>query len=201
MRAHRHPCRYVPLKFGNVVLTFAFAVNEPRDVVACLKSFPFSEEIRQNVLAVAESVINFYTFETTAVNSPSPFEDTKVNLTQEFDRIRYQHYDSDYEFNLDLFFTVNRLNDGHTQWIPMCYINVFQNLLPIPIVSLQRNTDPGSYPTGPSEATYVIPDANLFFANFLNGTFHQYYQERGIDISRLEGAGMLPHHLCLVCER
>lgn len=166
-------------------------MNDPHDVVACVKSFPFSEEIRQNVMAVAESVINFYTFETTALSSPAPFADIKVNLKKEFARIKSQHYDSDYDFNLDLYYTVNRLNDGHTMWIPFCYINVFQNLLPIPIVSLKRKPDPGSYPTSSSEGIYVIPDANLFFNNFLNGTFEQYYQSRGINITRYEGAGEL----------
>lgn len=150
-------------------------------------------------MAVAESVVNFYTFETTAIDTPSPFEDIKVNLKQEFARIRSQHYESDYDFNLDLFFTVNRLNDGHTMWIPFCYINVFQNLLPIPIVSLERKLDPSSYPTSPCEAIYVIPDANLFFANFLNGTFDQYYQEKGINITRFEGAGKFSFSFPIAC--
>lgn len=140
-------------------------------------------------MAVAESVINFYTYETTAIASPPPFEDTRINLRQEFDRIRTQHYDTDYDFNLDLYFTVNRLNDGHTIWIPNCYINVFQNILPIPIVSLARKIDPASYPTAPSEAIYVIPDANDFFAPFLNGSFHKYFEDKGIDVKRFEGAG------------
>jgi hypothetical protein len=168
-------------------------VNDPHDVVSCLKSFPFREELRQNVMAVAESVIDFYTFETTAISSPSPYEDTKIDLRQEFERIKTQHYDTDYEFNIDLYFAVNRLNDGHTMWIPDCYVNAFQNLLPIPIVSLAKDVDSHGYVTAPSEAIYVIPDANEFFSPFLNGSFHKYFEDKGIDVKRLEGAGMFPN--------
>ncbi|KAI5453435.1 hypothetical protein NCC49_005914 [Naganishia albida] len=163
-------------------------LNDPHDVVSCLKSFPFREELRQNVMAVADSVMDFYTFETTAISSPSPFEDTKVDIRQEFERIKTQDYDTDYDFNVDLYFTVNRLNDGHTLWIPNCYVNVFQNLLPIPIVSLAKTDDSAGYSTSPTEAVYVIPDANEFFSPFLNGSFHKYFEDKGIDVKRLEGA-------------
>jgi hypothetical protein len=157
-------------------------VNDPRDVVACLKSFPFREDIRQNVMAVAESVVNFYTYETSSVNSPAPYQESTVNLEQEFNRIRNQQYDSDYDFNVDLYFTVNRLNDGHTLWLPYCYVDAFQNLLPIPIVSLAKKAD------SKKEAIYVIPDANEFFGSYLGGNFTQYYLDKGINVTRFAGA-------------
>ncbi|KAJ9122476.1 hypothetical protein QFC22_001903 [Naganishia vaughanmartiniae] len=163
-------------------------LNDPRDVVACLKSFPFREDFRQNVLAVAETAINFHTFETISLNAPPPFEDSTINLRAEFDRIRHQQYDTDYDFNVDLFFTVNRLQDGHTTWNPRCYVDVFQNMLPIPLVSLERKTlaeEPKQ------ESIYVIPDADEFFATFLNGSFTRYYMARGIDIKRYAGAEVL----------
>jgi hypothetical protein len=173
------------------------SVNDPHDVVSCLKSFPFREDLRQNVMAVAESVMDFYTFETTAISSPSPFEDTKVDIRQEFQRIKTQYYDTDYDFNIDLYFTVNRFNDGHTMWLPNCYINVFQNLLPIPIVSLAKKANHTGYSPAPSEAIYVIPDANEFFSPFLNGSFHKYFEDKGIDVKRFEGAGayLYPNYL------
>lgn len=158
-------------------------MNDPRDVVACLKSFPFREDLRQNVLAVAESVASFYTYETSAVNSPAPYQESTVDLEGEFNRIRYQHYDTDYDFNVDLYFTVNRLNDGHTLWLPYCYVDAFQNLLPIPIVSLAKKAD------SKKESIYVIPDADAFFSQYLKGQFNQYYQDKGINITRLAGAG------------
>ena len=158
-------------------------MNDPQDVVNCLKSFPFREDIRQNVMAVAESVINFYTYETSAVNSPAPYQESTVNLVQEFERIRNQHYDTDYDFNVDLYFTVNRLNDGHTLWLPYCYVDACQNLLPIPIVSLAKKAD------SKKEAIYVIPDANEFFGQYLGGKFTQYYLDKGINITRFPGAG------------
>jgi hypothetical protein len=164
-------------------LTALSPVNDPRDVVACLKSFPFREDIRQNVMAVAESAASFYTYETSAINSPAPYQESSVNLEQEFDRIRNQHYDTDYDFNVDLYFTVNRLNDGHTLWLPYCYVDAFQNLLPIPIVSLAKKAD------SKKEAIYVIPDADEFFSQYLDGQFNQYYADKGIDIKRYAGAG------------
>ncbi|KAJ9106881.1 hypothetical protein QFC19_003011 [Naganishia cerealis] len=134
-------------------------------------------------MAVAESVVSFYTYETSAVNSPSPYQESTVNLEREFNRIRNQHYDTDYDFNVDLYFTVNRLNDGHTLWLPYCYVDAFQNLLPIPIVSLAKKAD------SKKESIYVIPDADSFLQPYLNGQFNQYYQDKGINISRYAGAG------------
>ncbi|KAJ9106882.1 hypothetical protein QFC19_003012 [Naganishia cerealis] len=139
---------------------------------------------------IADTVINFYTYETTALNAPAPFADSTVNLRQEFDRIRHQQYDTDYDFNVDLFFTTNRLHDGHTLWLPRCYIDVFQNLLPIPIVSLENKAMEGVYSSA-QEAIYVVPDADAFFDSFLNGSFSQYYKDRGFDIKRYAGAKVI----------
>lgn len=173
-------------------LLHTFTVNDPRDVVACLKSFPFREDLRQNIMDVAETAINLHTYETISLNAPAPFQDSTVNLKAEFARIRNQQYETDYGFNVDLFFTVNRLHDGHTTWMPRCYIDAFQNLLPIPIVSLAKKTrrrDRGRAESSEQEAIYVIPDADEFFSTFLNGSFTQYYMDRGIDIKRYAGAG------------
>ena len=176
-------CKHTPSPKPVAILTALSPVNDPRDVVACLKSFPFREDIRQNVMAVAESAASFYTYETSAINSPAPYQESSVNLEQEFERIRNQHYDTDYDFNVDLYFTVNSLNDGHTLWLPACYVDAFQNLLPIPIVSLAKKAD------SKKEAIYVIPDADEFFSQYLDGQFNQYYADKGIDIKRYAGAG------------
>lgn len=91
---------------------------DPQDVLNCLRSFKYDPVIVENTLSVAERVTDFYTFETSALNSPAPYEESKVDLRAEYARIRNTTYDSDYDFNIDLYFTVNRLNDGHTLWLP-----------------------------------------------------------------------------------
>lgn len=67
--------------------------------------------------------------------------------------------------------------------ISSCYVDAFQNLLPIPIVSLANNVHG-------NESIYVIPDANEFWDGYLDGEFYNWYQQKGIDITRYAGAGM-----------
>ncbi len=78
-------------------------------------------------------------------------------------------------------FSEHSLKDGHTLFLPYCYIDAWQNLLPIPIVSLADT------PTG-DESIYVIPDGNEFFGDYLGGNFTQYYADKGINITRFPGA-------------
>ncbi len=69
----------------------------------CLKSFPFREDLRTNLLDAAERVIDFYTYETTALNAPAPYQDSSIDLRAEFERVKNQKYDDDYSFNLDMY--------------------------------------------------------------------------------------------------
>ena len=50
--------------------------NPPSDVLACLKSFPFNETIRHNVITTASRVFDFFTFGDYYLFSPPPFEDS-----------------------------------------------------------------------------------------------------------------------------
>jgi hypothetical protein len=50
------------------------------DALACYKSFPFNETIRQNVLQVASRVFDFYTFENYYLKSPPPFQESTVDI-------------------------------------------------------------------------------------------------------------------------
>ena len=67
-----------------------FAV--PSDALACLKSFPFNETLRQNVMHNVARVFDFYTFEDYALNSPPPFQESTVNIRAEIARINSSHY-------------------------------------------------------------------------------------------------------------
>ena len=60
---------------------------KPAVALACLKSFPFNETLRQNVISVISRVFDFYTFEDFALNSPPPFQASTVNIRAEIARI------------------------------------------------------------------------------------------------------------------
>jgi hypothetical protein len=60
---------------------------DPADVIACQKSFPFNETLRQNVLAVVSGVMDFYTFENFHLNSPAPFQDSTMDIRAEISGI------------------------------------------------------------------------------------------------------------------
>jgi hypothetical protein len=63
----------------------AFVV--PSQALACLKSFPFNETLRQNVLTVISRVFDFYTFEDFYLNSPPPFQESTTNIRADIARI------------------------------------------------------------------------------------------------------------------
>ena len=67
--------------------------NPPADALACMKSFPFNETLRQNVMSVISTVFDFYTFEYWYLNSPAPFEDSTVDIRAELARINNTVYD------------------------------------------------------------------------------------------------------------
>lgn len=69
----------------------AFVV--PSQALACLKSFSYNETIKANVMTNAERVTDFFSFEPFYKNSPPPFEESTVQIRDEFSRIRNTKYD------------------------------------------------------------------------------------------------------------
>ena len=59
----------------------------PSEALACLKSFPFNETLRQNVLTNIARVFDFFTFEEFYLNSPSPFQESTTNIRADIARI------------------------------------------------------------------------------------------------------------------
>ncbi|EPQ51893.1 hypothetical protein GLOTRDRAFT_47956 [Gloeophyllum trabeum ATCC 11539] len=152
----------------------------PGDALACLKSFPFNETLRQNVLTVISRVFDFYTFEDYYLNSPPPFQESTTNIRADIARINSTSYATDYDFNRAVYDFTNQLNDGHTRWLTDCY-GTFENLLPAPIVTLQENG---------AEGVYIIPDLAQLIP--LVGTeFTDYYASIGFNWERLAGARVL----------
>ena len=66
---------------------------DPADAIACQKSFPFNETLRQNVLSVVSRVFDFYTFEDFYLNSPPPFQESTTNIRSEIARINSTCYE------------------------------------------------------------------------------------------------------------
>ena len=65
----------------------------PSQALACLKSFPYNETIKANVMTNAERVTDFFSFEPFYKNSPPPFEESTIQIRDEFSRIRNKKYD------------------------------------------------------------------------------------------------------------
>jgi hypothetical protein len=66
---------------------------DPADAIACQKSFPFNETLRQNVLTVISRVFDFYTFEDYYLNSPPPFQDSTTDIRADISRINSTYYE------------------------------------------------------------------------------------------------------------
>ena len=64
----------------------------PAKALACLKSFPFNETLRQNILTVVSRVFDFYTFENYYLDAIPPFQDSTVNIRAELARINNTEY-------------------------------------------------------------------------------------------------------------
>ena len=65
---------------------------DPADALACVRSFPFNETLRQNVLTVVSRVFDFYTFEDFYLNSPPPFQESTTNIRAQIQRINSTQY-------------------------------------------------------------------------------------------------------------
>jgi len=65
---------------------------DPVDAIACQKSFPFNETLRQNVLSVVSRVFDFYTFEDFYLDPPAPFQDSATDIRAEIERINSTRY-------------------------------------------------------------------------------------------------------------
>ena len=68
------------------------AFVKPALALACLKSFPFNETLRQNVLANINGVFDFFTFEDFYLNSPPPFQESTANIRQKIAQINRTHF-------------------------------------------------------------------------------------------------------------
>ncbi|KAF5350678.1 hypothetical protein D9756_008734 [Leucocoprinus leucothites] len=149
----------------------------PTDVLACQKSFPFNETLRQNVLTNMERVFDFFTFEDYYLKSPPPFQESTVNIRETLAKINNTHFKTDYDFNIAIYDFTTQLNDGHTRWFPDCY-TLYQNILPAPVVNIEVDGVQG---------VFVAPDSVEFLSQ-LGDEFTSFFDDLGFDWKRLAGA-------------
>jgi len=64
----------------------------PADALACYKTFPFNETLRQNVLTNMARVFDFFTFEDFYLNSPPPFQESTSNIRATLAKINNTKY-------------------------------------------------------------------------------------------------------------
>jgi hypothetical protein len=64
----------------------------PADMRACLRSFPFNETLRQNILSTVSRIIDFYTFEDYYPKFTHPFPNN-IDIRAELFRINSTSYD------------------------------------------------------------------------------------------------------------
>ncbi|KAH9169337.1 hypothetical protein EDB89DRAFT_1854571 [Lactarius sanguifluus] len=169
-------CRWPAAASDPCVKVAGLPFADPADAIACQKSFPFNETLRQNVLSVVSRVFDFYTFENFYLNSPPPFQESTTNIRADIARINATHYATDYDFNRDLWDFTTQLNDGHTRWLPNCY-NSYHNILPAPVVILDNGI-------------FIAPDSVEFLSQF--GTnFTDFFVAKKFNWQRLAGARVL----------
>ncbi|KAI8989136.1 hypothetical protein BD414DRAFT_415407 [Trametes punicea] len=154
--------------------------SAPADALACMKSYPFNETLRQNVLTVISRVFDFYTFEYYYFNSRPSFQNARTNIRAEIARINRTHYATDFDFNKDVYDFTTWLNDGHTRWYPNCYMQ-FQNLLPAPVVTLEQDGQ---------QNVFVAPDITELIP-LLGREFTDSLDSIGFDWQRIAGAKVL----------
>ncbi|TFK31946.1 hypothetical protein BDQ12DRAFT_693246 [Crucibulum laeve] len=151
----------------------------PADGLACFKSFPFNETLRQNVLTNIARVFDFFTFEEYYLNSPPPFQESTDNIRATIARINSTKYKTDYDFNKDVYDFTTQLNDGHTRWFPACYTS-FQNILPAPIISLADASG--------VQSVFIAPDSVEFISQ-LGTNYTSFFDDTlKFDWRRLAGA-------------
>ncbi|EIN14483.1 hypothetical protein PUNSTDRAFT_24244, partial [Punctularia strigosozonata HHB-11173 SS5] len=152
----------------------------PSQALACHKSFAFNETLRKNVMDNVARVFDFFTFEDYYYESPAPFQQSTVDIRGEVDRISKAKYETDYDFNRDLYNFTTSLNDGHTGWFPSCYLTI-QSILPAPLVSLEENGE---------QDVYVAPDSVEFISQLGSG-YTDVLDELKFDWKRIAGAKVL----------
>ncbi|KAF8884720.1 hypothetical protein CPB84DRAFT_1837997 [Gymnopilus junonius] len=129
----------------------------PKDLRACFESkmylcllFPSYHFSDRNFIKIIEVINKTLAFHTS-------------DLLGDLARIQKQSYSSDYDLHIDFSRTLKRLDDGHCVWINSCFVPLFLNFLPTPLVLL---TDSKAFQVASAE----FADEIAFWQNALPGS-------------------------------
>ncbi|KAJ7783279.1 hypothetical protein B0H16DRAFT_1710074 [Mycena metata] len=115
-------------------------------------SFPVDEEIKANIIQVANKTLAFHTSVNYQIRAPHPFEnDVHEDIAADLARIDQTSYPSEFDFHLDIYHSFRRLNDGHCALFNLCYDSLYISYLPTPVVLLTA-------PDG-SQNVHIAPEA------------------------------------------
>ncbi|KAF5339039.1 hypothetical protein D9758_014119 [Tetrapyrgos nigripes] len=149
----------------------------PADALACEKSFPFNETLRQNVLNNIARVFDFFTFEEFYLDSPPPFQESTSDIRAKLAELNSTGFETDYDFNIAVYDFTTQLNDGHTRWFPTCYTS-YQNILPAPFINVEVDGTQGVF----------IAFDSVAFISLLGSEYTDFFDDMGFDWRRLAGA-------------
>ncbi|KAF9560741.1 hypothetical protein CPC08DRAFT_636240 [Agrocybe pediades] len=145
----------------------------PSAVRACYRSVKVNETEKANILDVIEKSLAFHTSTNYQARAPQPFtSDVHEDILLDIARIRKQKYASDYDLHIDISRSVKRLNDGHCSWSNQCYVTLFVNYLPLPLILLTDRLGFQSVHIAPeafSVASAEFGDALKFWQDALPG--------------------------------
>jgi hypothetical protein len=185
---------------------------DPADALNCMKSFPFREDLRQNVISVVSGVFDFYTFELFYANSPAPFQESTADIRGKIARIHVTQYEvsafpspskapptyglfpseTDYDFNLDLYETTNQMNDGHTRTSCYCHVVLLTPLILLsgwlPDCYITYNNILPAPLVLIGDNVFIIPNSVEVLEQFGRGFTSYFEQENYFDWRRLAGA-------------
>ncbi|THU97635.1 hypothetical protein K435DRAFT_753812 [Dendrothele bispora CBS 962.96] len=178
--AATYPITAVPTADDPCAKIAGKAFVPPADALACEKSFPFNETLRQNVLNNIARVFDFFTFEEFYLNSPPPFQESTADIRARLAEINSTTFETDYDFNIAVYDFTTQLNDGHTRYFPDCYTS-FQNVLPAPFINIELDGEQG---------VFVAFDS-VDFISLLGPEYTDFFDSINFDWKRLAGAQVL----------
>ncbi|KAJ7188135.1 hypothetical protein C8R46DRAFT_1157283 [Mycena filopes] len=101
----------------------------PREARECMFSFPGDDELKANIIQVANKTLPFHTSVNYQILAPHPFEnDVHEDIAADLARIDQTSYRSEFDFHLDIYRSFRRLNDGHCTLFNLCYDSLYIQL-------------------------------------------------------------------------
>jgi hypothetical protein len=185
----------------------------PADALACEKSFPFNETLRQNVMNNIARVFDFFTFEEFYLDSPPPFQESTIDIRAKLAELNSTAFEvrspclymkflshfwkTDYDFNIAVYDFTTQLNDGHTRAshdFASADVADAYNLLPTgwfpTCYTSFQNVLPAPFVNVEVDGTQgvFIAHDSVDFISLLGPEYTGFFDDMGFDWRRLAGA-------------